>query len=287
VYWQGLGVWGIRAFGGAQVQYHRSVDGYYAQISKQRGRVVERDAEHDDLVSPNWHAGLVEAPTDFPAKCSLALTRHEADYLAERIRLSPGCAGSLLAVLAAQPLHDVDVAFAWEHPHCANLPPKLLEILNHARNFSEVMHGAPLLYNLMLAEQAAWTDGVTKYQQSLSDWAEMIANRKGVLAKWNRARFWEIVFSINPRITAPTRDFVNGWWDIALDRAMQVWGAPAVRVLIRDRERRLKKALARIDNPRAQELWNGDSGTAQMDFRWNIGQRLLRDIFEGLEAPVA
>jgi hypothetical protein len=287
VYWQGLKVWGIRDFDGAQAQYHRGVDAYYAQLTRQRGRVTERDAEHDDLVSPNWHAGLVEAPAGFPAKCSLTLTRGEADYLSERVRLSPGCAGSLLAVLVAQPLREVEVAFAWEHPHCADLAPKLREILDNARNFSEVMHGAPLLYNLMLAEQAGWKEGMTKYLQSLSDWAKMIANRRSVLSEWNRTRFWEIVFSVNPRITPPTRDFVNGWWDIALDGGIQVRGAQAVRVFIRDRERRLKKTLARIDNPRAQELWNGDSGTSQMDFRWNISQRLLRDIFEGLEASVA
>ena len=59
------------------------------------------------------------------------------------------------------------------------------------------------------------------------------------------------------------------------------------RLLIRERERRLKKNLARIDNPRAQELWTGDSGTAQLEFRWFISQRLLGDIFDGLEAPDA
>lgn len=193
----------------------------------------------------------------------------------------------MLAVLVAQPLHDVEVAFAWEHPHCAHLAPKLREILDHARNFSEVMYGAPLLYNLMLAEQAGWKEGVAKYLESLSDWAKMIANRRGVLSEWNRTRFWEMVFSVNLRITTPTHDFVNGWWDIALNREIEVSGAPAVRVFVRDRERRLKKTLARIDNPRAQELWNGDSGTSQMDFRWNISQRLLSDIFKGLEASVA
>jgi hypothetical protein len=61
----------------------------------------------------------------------------------------------------------------------------------------------------------------------------------------------------------------------------------AARLLIRDRERRLKKSLARIDNPRAQELWTGDSGSAQLEFRWFISQRLLGDIFDGLEAPDA
>jgi hypothetical protein len=62
----------------------------------------ERDVEHDDLISPNWHAGLVSPPDDFPKECSLSLTRGEAEYLAARIRLSPACSGSLLAELVAQ-----------------------------------------------------------------------------------------------------------------------------------------------------------------------------------------
>jgi hypothetical protein len=37
VCWQGLAVWGIRSFGGAQVQYHRSLDRYYAQLAHHRG----------------------------------------------------------------------------------------------------------------------------------------------------------------------------------------------------------------------------------------------------------
>ena len=43
VYWQGLSVWGIRSFRGAQVQYHRSLDRYYAQLTRHGGRASERD----------------------------------------------------------------------------------------------------------------------------------------------------------------------------------------------------------------------------------------------------
>ena len=43
----------------------------------------------------------------------------------------------------------------------------LRELLDHARNFSEVMHGAPLLYNLVLAEQAQRDDGVTEISPTL------------------------------------------------------------------------------------------------------------------------
>ena len=68
---------------------------------------------------------------------------------------------------------------------------------------------------------------------------------------------------------------------------MRLCDSPAARLLIRDREHQLKKNLARIDNPGAQELWTGDSGTAQLEFRWFISQRLLGDIFDGLEAADA
>ena len=288
VYWQGLSVWGIRSFRGAQVQYHRSLDRYYAQLTRHGGRVSERDVEHDDLISPNWHAGLVPPPEDFPAECSLSLTRREAEYLAERIRLSPACSGSLLAELVAQRRRSADAAFAWEHPHCAELPPKLREILDHAQNFSEVMHGAPLLYNLILAEQARETDALRSTVELSQSGRNHSLNALVALAQWNRERFWELVRSVNPRITGPTHEFINTWWDLALaGDAARLCDSPTARLLIRERERRLKKNLARIDNPRAQELWTGDSGTAQLEFRWLISQRLLGDIFDGLEAPDA
>jgi hypothetical protein len=284
VYWQGLAVWGIRCFAGAQVQYHRYLDRFYTQVARNRGRATERDAEHDDLVSPNWHAGLVPAPDDFPAKCSLSLARREAEYLTERIILSPGCTGSLLAELVALRKSIAPVKFPWEHPHSAKLAPRLREILDHAQNLSEVMHGAPLLYNLMLAQQAHWEEGVSQYVEDLAEWADMIAKRTSVLAQWNRNRFWEIAGSAYQRITTRTTDFINTWCDLALaGGTAQMSVNPKARLLITERERQLKKSLARIDNPRAQELWNGSSGTARMEYRWTISQRLLGDIFEWLE----
>jgi len=228
---------------------------------------------------------MILPPTDFPAECSLSLTRREAEYLAERIRLSPACSGSLLAELVARQQRSDNVSFAWENPNCAELPPRLLEKLDHAENFSEVMHGAPLLYNLILAEQAHMPDSVTKYRREFEEWAELLAAHSQGLSQWNRVRFWELVRSVNPRISSSTFEFINAWWTLALTgNAAGLCDGLAARVMVRDRERKLKKNLARIDNPRAQELWTGDSGSAQLDFRWRITQRLLGDIFDGLEA---
>ena len=161
-------------------------------------------------------------------------------------------------------------------------------MLDHAQNFSEIMHGAPLLYNLILAEQAHRDESVKRYRQDFAEWAQLSLNALAYWSQWNRERFWELVRTVNPRITNPTHEFINTWWDLALaGDAARLCDSPTARSLIRDRERRLKKNLARIDNPRAQELWTGDSGTAQLEFRWLISQRLLGDIFDGLEAPDA
>ena len=288
VYWQGLGVWGIRTFAGSQSQYHRSLDRHYAHFGRHAGRALERDVEHDDLMQPNWHAGLILPPDNLPDECSLRLTHVEAEYLSERIRLSPLCTGSLLAELVAHRSRSEDVAFAWEHPYAAELPTKLREMLLHAQNFSELMLGASLLYNLILAEQAQWDEGVADYRKRFADWGKMLANRSRAFAAWKRERFWELARAGNPRISSPAQDFINAWWDIAFgEAASRLRDNSNVRGMIRDRERRLKKNLARIDNPRAQELWNGDSGSAQLEFRWLISQRLLADIFQGLEAANA
>lgn len=150
------------------------------------------------------------------------------------------------------------------------------------------MHGAQLLYNLVLAEQAQRTDGVAKYRKGFAEWAQLLARRSRVFASWNRERFWELIRSANPRISASTRDFINTWLDLALSgEASTLRDNRSARSLIRDRERRLKKNLARIDNPRAQELWQGASGNAQLEFRWGITQQLLEDIFVGLESADA
>jgi hypothetical protein len=287
VYWQGLWVWGIRTFPGAQTQYHRSLDRFYAQIERHGGRKEERDAEHDDLAVTNWNPGLIPPPDDFPEQCSLRLSRVEAEYLSERIRLGPLAAGSLLAELVGRKRRCDPVPFVWHHPLVGEMPAKIKEKLLHAQNFAEVMHGAALLYNLILAEQAKWEEGIATYRDELKTWVQKVSQRSAAIRSWNRARFWEIARSGNTQISAGATDFVNAWLDFTLNNAKSVSTDRGMRQLITDREKRLKKNLARIDNPRAQELWQGDSGSAQLDYRWAIGHRIITDIFDGMEVSGA
>jgi hypothetical protein len=54
------------------------------------------------------------------------------------------------------------------------------------------------------------------------------------------------------------------------------------RSLIHDRESTLKGKQARLSNSRALDLWQGNSGTLQLNFRWPTVSKILNDILAGL-----
>ncbi len=289
VYWQGLGVWGIRAFQGSLAQYHRSFERHHSRRELHLARKSERDEEHDDLLPPNWHGGLPKPPDGFPEACSLRLSSGDADYLRERIQLGPGCRGSLLAELVSTPLHVPDLDFIWNHPNQKAYSLEHQKLLEHARNFSELMHGAALLYNLILSEECKNDELISEYTGLLEEWSDVMSSRKTPFAKWNREEFWEQVAVGNPRIKEPTKRFIKNWWDLVLENpSTSMISLSAARQLITARESQIKpKNLVRIGNPRAREAWSGKSGSDQMDFRWKSARRILTDIFDGLEADDA
>jgi len=59
---------------------------------------------------------------------------------------------------------------------------------------------------------------------------------------------------------------------------------PKAASLIRARERTLKRAQARLENPRPLELWGGAAGASQLDYRWRTVQTIVADIQRGLGA---
>ncbi len=167
IYWRGLWEWGIWHQEESQDTYHRSANG----AEGQRGGRVERDENGEPLVDgyrETWHAGLPQEPMEFLVQTSFSLTQVEAEYLRERILTSKP--GTLLAFLVGRDDPPERAAFPWEL-ELPGVPPDLSEQLRHARNFSEVMHGASLLYNLMVAEAARKEENVSKYEQRLSEWS--------------------------------------------------------------------------------------------------------------------
>jgi hypothetical protein len=274
VYWQGVRVLGICLYQGSQDQYHRWLDAYYRAVDR-----AERDKGADSSVLPNWHPSLPEAPEDFPDTASFDLEPEEGRYLRDRILAH--APRTLFAFLVDNEHTSADVDFPWEHPLFADFPGPILEQLHHARNFSEAIHGAAYLYNLMLAEKRASEELVDQYRKLLDDWAELVAGRADELRSWNRRRFWQLVVTAGARITPQTRLFIDTWLELAVSPETIPLSDKA-RKLVGDRERALKRGLSRLDNPRTLELWNGAAGTAALDYRWRNARVILEDVRNGL-----
>jgi hypothetical protein len=279
IYWNGLQRWGVLRFPGSQSQYHR-LFGVLAGMQR-GGRALDEWEPLDEDMLITWDPNLPDPPDDFPAQADLSLRPEDASYLQERLLLN--CSESLLAYLVDRcaPVEDVD--FAWLHPQAAEFPARLREWLPHARNFSEAMYGAALLYNLMLAELCAYEALVSEYRDLLGEWRAELMTRAAHLRNWDRSAFWSLVTDTG-RIPGLTQAFVNDWLDLLLSGPSipHLAQHKEARRLVREREVWLKRGRSRFDSPRHLELWSGAAGAYQLDYRWFVARRITNDILRGL-----
>lgn len=276
VYWAGLGAWGVRRFPGSQDDYHRSVDVLYRRRAMTPTR-EEGEAEPDPAAI-TWHPRIPKPPDGFPEKLTFTLRKEEAEFLLERIVTMQK--DSLLAFLARE-CKPADVDFPWEHPDYARFSRLHQELLGHARVFSEVMHGAAVLYNLALAVVAGRTELIGEHRLSMADWEQTLD--RGALAEWSLPRFWELVIDHGHTITPAARRFVEDWVGLVRAKQQSLGDAPAGHELIAHREKALKKGRSRFINERARDQWGGYAGLGRFDYRWPKAQRFLFDLHDGLQ----
>lgn len=127
VYWNGLGVWGIRRISCSQDEYHRHIDEVYRLRDAARGR-VERD-DFPEMETQTWHPRLPEPPKGFPdaaGALGFDLTTEEAGFLMDRLLKSRK--KSFLAWLALN-CQPVDCDFPWQHPETDRFLPVHRELL--------------------------------------------------------------------------------------------------------------------------------------------------------------
>jgi hypothetical protein len=276
VYWQGLQSWGIRSVSVAQDAYHRWIDA---------GTATTIDiSEEGEPTSGIWHSGLLPAPLDFSRSASLTLRPEEGDYLCERLRCQ--WPDSLLTWLVATDVLVADVEFPWLHPNLPDMPAHIQEQLEHARCFSEALHGAQLLYNLLLARQRDSDDAIEQWHGRLEEWEGRIAQRGDALSSWDLDRFWAIVGESGARVPPVTRQFTMNWIEhvragtgslgVALDKVCEDF--------VRTQEVRVKGKQARLVNRSLLDSWGGDSGSAQLNYRWGVTSSYVTEIQEARRA---
>lgn len=281
IYWNGLRAWGILRYPGSREQYHRSLDARFAWAASHVTRSDDGEPVTGWGKGDLWDRGLPDPPDGFPVQVDLRLRQEEAAYLRERLLLS--CDTSLLTTMVERCPAVVDAEFPWLHPRLRDFPQEQRGWLTHARNFSEAMYGAVLLYNLLLAELWQHDELIEAYRDALQEWSAELASRAGELAAWSRAEFWALAVRV-ARIPWPTQRFVDSWLDLLLREGWHpdLAGHGPAREMVAAREALLKGGRSRLESRRQLDMWSGAAGVGRLDYRWGIGRRLVNDIVSGL-----
>ncbi|MGC9418967.1 MAG: DUF6361 family protein [Rhodovulum sp.] len=265
VYWAGLLTLGIRRFQGS------------------RNACLEASPSEAQAL---WAAGLPRPPNGFLMSddyaTSFALTVEEADFLRDRlVATAPDSLFTRLARLGG----TTDCSMIWLHPDRGSWPDDLQRIVTHAERVSGLMHGASLLYNLMLSERAAamqgtaassWHERAVTYSRRLAAWRKDIPAMH--LENWSLEDLWLLarrtVHNVNPR----TCRFVQEWRAVVLRAGGHVGEDEEARHLIQAREQSLKGIKSRFRNDGALARWSGASGTEPLSFRWPVAASHLKDL---------
>lgn len=270
IYWSGLESWGIRQFPGSIEAYFAALPHWPKDTSKDH---VEDDMSGAQRHRHLWHDRMPQPPKGWPDTVDFDLEPDEASFLIDR--LVDRHPHSLLTYLASR--SDRAKADAiWLHPHIADFPAQARVLVEHARIFSGVMHGAALLYNLLLSELRENEDWIERYQTALTEWSDELDTKE--LASWSLEDFWHETRHTGHSVLDPAKRFVTEW--VALMRKEGGLGRnrDAANALVMTRERRLKKGQSRFANQSARNRWQGASGTGRLQFRWSIAQSHLKDL---------
>lgn len=280
IYWAGLQTWGIRKFRGSLNDYYQGLNSYY---HLKKGNITRDD--QDVLLyrnfGENWDEGLPESPEELPGKEGLDLTKNEAQYLREK--LSINCGESLLTSV----IHLCKIVngnFIWENSFVDKLNNDLQIKVMHAKNFSEIMLGAALFYNYLLAGKKGNEELINDYKERLAKWQITLSNKTGTFLKWNLDDFWDLVYR-EPKInvTCRTKRFINQWIKMVLKSIDDIFVIEnKMENLIYTRELEVKGRRSRLKNPDYLAKWSGTAGTGQLDYRWHVVKNIINDIIWGL-----
>ncbi len=162
----------------------------------------------------------------------------------------------------------------------AGFSPKHIELLDHARMFSSVMHGAALIYNIALAEERGWLDKQEEHEATLDAWLTEIDMAE--VRNWSLSHLWGLTMDHGHTITPPTQRFVEQWVAAVIARGEGIGEDDSARKLVRRREISVKNGRSRFTNRRALDQWGGSSGLGRMTYRWPNASTFLEDLYDGL-----
>jgi len=286
IYWSGLQTFGIFKRRGTSI--------------RQYGHAVGRPAksfEYEGEIGNDLESFWVECPPvpdnffkfDF---AELALTQKEARWLAEKFLEAEGISGrpnlfrNLVNRISKSDEAFLETANVWDAGISEGIDHDLHELINHAKFFSSLTHGASLLYNVMLVEALEKKGKEVHFPQNyveLSTAWSVEAEKEGLVAWCGEIQnFWNCLTALGAQIPKPTMEFIDELaHEITKFGLAEFVSGAHTRDLVQAREIKHKGHQARLRNETRLFAFKGDAGLRPMNFRWNLICRIFEDIADG------
>ncbi|NYF96895.1 DUF6361 family protein [Janibacter cremeus] len=257
-----------------------------SDLPRAQGHAEGEVTEMTSRQTTAWDPDLPPVPTGFPdiVPGGLDMSANEAQWLYERMRTDREDT-YLAHLLALDPELIAQADAPWQVA-----TETTFASVQHARQFSLVMEGASLLYNLLVAERYEEHADLNRldggdlgatYRGKLARWGERLTSTAPP-GSWDLDNFITEVNARNRRISNRTWAFVVDWVTLLRDEdPVTVADSPGGRRLISLRESR-KGAKSRLtDNSKTLETWSGNSGSGALTFRWDTIKTLVLDVNQG------
>jgi hypothetical protein len=284
IYWNGLYTYNIIETGGLGVNTFlriRSGNNIETLISniKQGDEAIgdDADADYDNMfrikISPNinWHQNL-----------TLDLNDEEADIL--KTRIVDLCQDKLIAELLINNRlyslfnkYESFMDFAKEAVTFSGLNHQLLRDITLAHDFSELMYGTHIAYNILIQKQKYkkyyfkddWDDWLTGLNKTMIDYKN-----------FNPQVLFNYPYAVSTR--EYTKSFIERFWECIASGGNKF---DNIKDLIIHQEQRNKGSKARLKWERwddvKEESW---IGLTRLDYRYRNAKVILNDIQMGLNS---
>ena len=287
IYWNGLRTYGIFRHHGLNIYKYIQVAGELGNEKLTRKQLLrsedgvqidDRDAFGLSKLGPSWN--IIEPPANWQKELSINLSCDEASFLQERIITATASRHSLWAALLRDFSKEVkDLKTIMElKPFVEEMTEQIQIDYKLALNFSRLINGAHIRYNLIFFRNANIEEKETFYKQQWQEWVSDMSIFE--FSSWDTENFLQRLLVRQ----GGTREFIRKWVDFA--KRVNSADLQTLDNLIEKREIIIKgKERSKLLKAKEQSIntdYKAVGIIGYLQYRWPNAQRLLKDILEGL-----
>lgn len=284
VYWSGIRQLSIANTDLSLKEFIHQFEDHYCSVKDTHADDDHQSSNLTDLMTkPDGYS------PDWLTKAKIELSQREAEFLKDKLLttkriehsiptqlLKHNLVRNVLELNKHLPSDSWQVLSLYEQIKNSAVSSQTKITLARALEFSFVLEGAHIRYNLLIAKRAENAAFIEKLKEEFSKWQAKALSRRESLTE-NAINNWYLsAFDVEKAASSRTRQFIENWCQLVRDESSEDDLDQCVK------RQAIANKGARCLLKRALNSDQGWVGTRLLEFRWPTAKIILRDIQEGL-----